>query len=96
MRATSECHSGQVALGRERPRVVALIGRSGSVLGFRRDEMASDFSGSLQRSRSERAISLKDATCLGSILRTFVHLGETIIFLITSFKDVQIFEFQKL
>ncbi|KAF3519104.1 hypothetical protein DY000_02062654 [Brassica cretica] len=36
----------------ERPGVVALIGRSGSVFGFHRDEMASDFSGSLQRGRS--------------------------------------------
>ena len=32
---------------RERLRVVALIGRSGSVFGFHRDEMASDFSASL-------------------------------------------------
>lgn len=48
-------------------------------------------SDSLNKSPFFRAISLKDATCLGSILRTFVHLGETIIFLITSFKGKLLF-----
>ncbi|KAF2585984.1 hypothetical protein F2Q70_00037060 [Brassica cretica] len=56
MRATSGCHSGQVDLGFGSNLEWSLwasgatwSGRSGSVFGFHRDEMASDFSGSLLR-----------------------------------------------